>query len=173
LHGRYPMALGTLADMEEMNPTSGRPGSLALYSLAVDNTVKYCEDLYVYPYTYIGNYYYRHCQFKNALKYWAAAAQVISMYVLHTSLPVCLFNLPSVYTPVCCLCSSSLLKFIIKTTVWAKISHNLLSKPLYKLKASQPAFSFASPSVWNDLSEFVNINIFKCRFKTELFSRYD
>jgi len=38
----------------------------------------------------------------------------------------------SVYQPVHCLRS---------------ISHNLLTKPLYKLKAFQAAFSFASPSV--------------------------
>jgi len=49
---------------------------------------------------------------------------------------------------------------------------------MYKQKGSQPEFSFASPSVWNDLSEFVKSsaplkNILKCILKTELFSRYD
>jgi len=34
-------------------------------------------------------------------------------------------------------------------------SLNLLIKLLYNLNASQAAFSFASPSVWNGLSEFV------------------
>jgi len=77
-------------------------------------------------------------------------------------MPVYGFNLLSVYTPVGFIRSGSL---------------NLLIKPLYKLKPSQPAFSFASPSVWNDLSEFVksssSINILKCRLKTELFYRYN
>jgi len=82
--------------------------------------------------------------------------------ILHTSMPVYLFNLLSFNTPLRCLHSSSL---------------NLLLKPVYKVNASQPAFSFASPSVCNDFSEFVksfeSINILKCKLKTELFSRYD
>jgi len=88
--------------------------------------------------------------------------------ILHTGIiggmSVYMFNILSVYTPVPCLRSSTL---------------NLLSKPLYKLKDSHPAFSFASPSVWNDLSEFVTSSdsigrpILKLRLTTELFSLYD
>jgi len=77
-------------------------------------------------------------------------------------MPVYLFNLLSVHTPVHCLRSSSL---------------NSLSKALYKLTVSHSEFSFASSSVWKDLSEFVksseSISIVKHRLNTELFSCYD
>jgi len=63
---------------------------------------------------------------------------------LPTSTSVYLFNLLSVHTPVRWLRSKWL---------------NLRSKPLCKLKYSQPAFCFASPSLWNDLSEFVKSSI--------------
>jgi len=57
----------------------------------------------------------------------------------------------SVHQPVHCLRSSSL---------------DLLSKPGNNLYASQPAFNFASPSVWNDLSELVKSLEFNQYFKT-------
>lgn len=76
--GRYPLALGILADMEEMSPNADRPLSIDLYTAAIDVAKNHYADMLVYPYTYIGNYYYRRCMYKEALRNWAAAAKVIS-----------------------------------------------------------------------------------------------
>jgi len=81
-NGRYPLALGILADMEEMSPSPKRPASVELYTMAINIARKHYCDMHVYPYTYMGNYYYRRCMYKEALSNWAAASQVISRYDL-------------------------------------------------------------------------------------------
>lgn len=77
---KYPLALGILADMEEMSPIADRPLSIDLYTAAIDVAKNHYANMLVYPYTYIGNYYYRRCMYKEALRNWAAAAKVISRY---------------------------------------------------------------------------------------------
>jgi len=52
----------------------------------------------------------------------------------------------------------------------------MLSLSFCKLKAASPAFCFATPTVWNNLSEYVksseSIDIFKERIKAKLFACY-
>lgn len=77
---KYPMALGNLADLEEINPTPGRPSCLELFSQGVDVSRKYYNNQHVYPYTYQGGYYFRHKMYKEALESWANAADVLREY---------------------------------------------------------------------------------------------
>lgn len=77
---RYPMALGNLGDLEEINPTSGRPHCSDLFSQAVDASRKFYNNQHVYPYTYQGGYYFRQKMYKEALGSWANAADVLREY---------------------------------------------------------------------------------------------
>ena len=72
------MGLGNLGDLEEITPTPGRPSALMIFRKAIESNRQYYHNFHVYPYTYLGGYYYRKGQFKEALRYWAAAAQAIS-----------------------------------------------------------------------------------------------
>lgn len=64
--------------MEELRRTADRPAALMLYQEAVTAARTHYDNMHVYPYTYLGAYYYRHRQFKQALTAWADAADVIS-----------------------------------------------------------------------------------------------
>jgi len=70
--------MSVIADMEELCRTPGRPAPLSLYKEAVSSAQTHYANSQVYPYTYLGAYYYRHRQFKQALAAWAKAADVIS-----------------------------------------------------------------------------------------------
>jgi menin len=72
------MSLGTLGDLEEVTPSVGRPNSLLLFTTGVESSRVNYDNTHVYPYTYLGNYYYRCCDYKEALRSWANAARVIS-----------------------------------------------------------------------------------------------
>ena len=72
------MAMSSIAEMEEMSPTPGRPAPLTLYQQAVSAIRTHYANMHVYPYTYLGAYYYRRRQFKQALNAWVNAANVIS-----------------------------------------------------------------------------------------------
>lgn len=76
------MALGNLGDLEEIAPSSGRPAAKTLYLKAIDSAVQYYNDFHVYPYTYMGGFCYRNHMFKEALRWWAGAANVIRKYVI-------------------------------------------------------------------------------------------
>jgi menin len=75
---KYPAALATLADMEEVKATEGRPLSSAIYVQAIESARLHYDNMHVYPYTYYGNYHYRRANYKQALHSWAQAAAVIS-----------------------------------------------------------------------------------------------
>ena len=79
---RYPAALATLADLEEVSPTESRPPALDIYTESINSSRLHYDDTHIYPYTYLGNYYYRRANYKEALRNWAEAARVISRYVL-------------------------------------------------------------------------------------------
>jgi len=81
---RYPAALATLADLEEVSPTESRPPALDIYTQSVNSSRLHYDDSHIYPYTYLGNYHYRRANYKEALRNWAEAARVISRYVLNT-----------------------------------------------------------------------------------------
>jgi len=81
--GRYPAALATLADLEEVSPTESRPPALDIYRQSIDTSRLHYNDSHIYPYTYLGNYHYRRTNHKEALRNWAEAARVISRYMLN------------------------------------------------------------------------------------------
>jgi len=69
--------MSCIGDMEELGRTPGRPSPLYLYQSAVLAAKTHYANMHVYPYTYLGAYFYRHRQFKQALSAWADAASVI------------------------------------------------------------------------------------------------
>lgn len=77
---RYPMALGTLGELEEASPTAGRPTCEELFREAVDSARHFYKNHHVYPYTFQGCYYSRQKKYKNAFSAWANAGDVIRLY---------------------------------------------------------------------------------------------
>ncbi|KAI8484751.1 Menin [Branchiostoma belcheri] len=77
---KYPMALGNLADLEEIDPTPDKPPPIQLFHEGIHAGKVYYNNQHVYPYTYLGGHYYRRGQFKDALHCWAQAANVIRSY---------------------------------------------------------------------------------------------
>nr|SVE74104.1 EOG090X0424 [Daphnia barbata] len=77
---RYPMALGNLADLEELSPTPGRCHCGQLFSQAIEVARRCYGNNHVYPYTYQGGYFYRNRMYKEALESWANAADAIRSY---------------------------------------------------------------------------------------------
>ncbi|KAI5745939.1 hypothetical protein M8J76_015719 [Diaphorina citri] len=77
---RYPMAIGNLGDLEEINPTSGRSPCSILFQEGIISSRKYYHNMHVYPYTYQGGYFYRHYMYKEAFESWANASDVIRQY---------------------------------------------------------------------------------------------
>lgn len=80
---RYPMALGNLGDIEDVcsiHSTTARKHPLELFNEAIESAKKYYNDYHVYPYTYLGGYYFRKRQFKQAFQAWADASRVVMKY---------------------------------------------------------------------------------------------
>ncbi|KAK6181370.1 hypothetical protein SNE40_009236 [Patella caerulea] len=75
---KYPMALGNLGDLEEVNPIPNRKPCKVLYAEAIEASKKFYNNQHVYPYTYLGGYLYRKHQYKAAVMAWAEAATVVS-----------------------------------------------------------------------------------------------
>ncbi len=75
----YPMALGNLADLEEICPSVGRPSCARLFAEAIEASQKVYANHHVYPYTYQAGFFYRDRQLKKALESWAGAADAIKM----------------------------------------------------------------------------------------------
>ena len=72
------MALGNLGDLEEICPTPGRPSCVALFRSAIESAIRFYGNMHVYPYTYLGGYFYRKGLYREAIYSWAQAAQVIA-----------------------------------------------------------------------------------------------
>jgi len=70
--------MSCIGEMEELRRTPGRPAPEYLYQEAVSSAKTHYSNMHVYPYTYLGAYYYRQRQFKQALNAWVHAANVIS-----------------------------------------------------------------------------------------------
>uniref|UniRef100_A0A8C3CFZ5 Menin n=1 Tax=Cairina moschata TaxID=8855 RepID=A0A8C3CFZ5_CAIMO len=77
---RYPMALGNLADLEELEPTPGRPDPLTLYHKGILSARTYYNNEHIYPYMYLAGYHCRNKNVKEALEAWADTATVIQDY---------------------------------------------------------------------------------------------
>ncbi|NXR26604.1 MEN1 protein, partial [Cinclus mexicanus] len=77
---RYPMALGNLADLEELEPTPGRPDPLTLYHQGIHSARTYYNNEHIYPYLYLAGFHCRNKNVKEALEAWADTATVIQDY---------------------------------------------------------------------------------------------
>ncbi|XP_011189569.2 menin [Zeugodacus cucurbitae] len=77
---KYPMALGTLGELEEISPTPKRISCEQLYKEAIQSARKFYRNHHVYPYTYQGNFYNRLLKYREAFAAWANAADVIRLY---------------------------------------------------------------------------------------------
>uniref|UniRef100_A0A8C6X7F6 Menin n=1 Tax=Naja naja TaxID=35670 RepID=A0A8C6X7F6_NAJNA len=77
---RYPMALGNLADLEELEPTPGRPDPLFIYHQGINSAKQYYNNEHIYPYIYLASYHCRNKNVKEALEAWADSATVIQDY---------------------------------------------------------------------------------------------
>ncbi|XP_015792192.1 menin [Tetranychus urticae] len=78
---KYPMGIGNLGDLEEVNPTPKAPkDAIGLYQEAIEINKKMYDNQHVYPYCFLASYYFRNGRFKEALKSWADAASVIRCY---------------------------------------------------------------------------------------------
>lgn len=77
---RYPMALGTLGELEEASPTPNRPTCEELFEEAVKSAKIEYKNHHVYPYTFQGCYYYRRKDYRRAFSAWANAGDVIRLY---------------------------------------------------------------------------------------------
>uniref|UniRef100_A0A3B5QNK4 Menin n=1 Tax=Xiphophorus maculatus TaxID=8083 RepID=A0A3B5QNK4_XIPMA len=76
---RYPMAMGTLADLEDQEPIPGKENPLQIH-LKVRSAQKFYNNEHIYPYMYLAGFHYRHRNVQEALKAWAEAAQVMQEY---------------------------------------------------------------------------------------------
>ncbi|XP_013103684.2 menin [Stomoxys calcitrans] len=77
---KYPMAIGTLGELEEINPTPKRASCDQLYREAIESAKAHYQNHHVYPYTYQGNYYNRLNKYREAFAAWANAGDVIRLY---------------------------------------------------------------------------------------------
>ncbi|XP_021165212.2 menin isoform X2 [Fundulus heteroclitus] len=77
---RYPMAMGTLADLEDQEPIPGKENPLQIHLKAVGSAQKFYNNEHIYPYMYLAGFHYRHRNVQEALKSWAEAAQVMQDY---------------------------------------------------------------------------------------------
>ncbi|XP_029382184.1 menin isoform X2 [Echeneis naucrates] len=77
---RYPMAMGTLADLEDQDPIPGKENPLQIHLKAVNSAQKHYNNEHIYPYMYLAGFHYRHRDVREALRAWAEAAQVMQDY---------------------------------------------------------------------------------------------
>ncbi|XP_063801272.1 menin [Pseudophryne corroboree] len=77
---KYPMALGNLADLEDLASTPGRPKPLELYHKAVRSSRVHYENQHLYPHIYLAAYHCRNKDVREALKAWAETSAVIQEY---------------------------------------------------------------------------------------------
>ncbi|KAM9718391.1 menin isoform 1-T2 [Menidia menidia] len=77
---RYPMAMGTLADLEDQDPIPDKENPLKIHLKAVESAQKYYNNEHIYPYMYLAGFHYRHRNVREALRAWAQAAQVMQDY---------------------------------------------------------------------------------------------
>ncbi|WAR19174.1 MEN1-like protein [Mya arenaria] len=77
---KYPMALGNLADLEEICETPGRPPPVSLFNEGVESAVHFYDNQHIYPYTYLAGHLYRMGKYREALESWAKASDVVKNY---------------------------------------------------------------------------------------------
>ncbi|XP_075693577.1 menin isoform X2 [Rhinoderma darwinii] len=77
---KYPMALGNLADLEDLASTSRLPKPLELYHKAIYSSREHYENQHLYPPIYLAAYHCRNKNVREALKAWAETAVVVQEY---------------------------------------------------------------------------------------------
>ncbi|XP_034474983.1 menin [Drosophila innubila] len=77
---RYPMALGLLGELEEINRTHHSISCEQLFREAIEASRTYYHNHHVYPHIFQGNYYNRLLKYREAFAAWANAADVIRLY---------------------------------------------------------------------------------------------
>ncbi|XP_068730019.1 menin-like [Montipora capricornis] len=77
---RYPLGLGNLGDLEEVTPTANRPAAEEILKEGIRVNQSIYKDQHVYPYTYLGGFYYRQKQVMKAMEYWVKGAHVAGKY---------------------------------------------------------------------------------------------
>ncbi|TDG46450.1 hypothetical protein AWZ03_007106 [Drosophila navojoa] len=77
---RYPMALGLLGELEEINRTHRSITCEQLFREAIESSRNYYHNHHVYPHIFQGNYYNRLLKYREAFAAWANAADVIRLY---------------------------------------------------------------------------------------------
>ncbi|XP_051912964.1 menin [Hippocampus zosterae] len=77
---RYPMAMGTLADLEDQDPMPGKESPLEIHLKAVCSAQSHYNNEHIYPYMYLAGFHYRHRNVRDALRAWADAARVMQDY---------------------------------------------------------------------------------------------
>ena len=65
-----------MADLEEINASPGKPSAEQLFKEAIAIAKTTYADQHVYPYTYLGGYYYRQRKYLLASQAWVNAAYV-------------------------------------------------------------------------------------------------
>uniref|UniRef100_A0A3Q3FY11 Menin n=1 Tax=Labrus bergylta TaxID=56723 RepID=A0A3Q3FY11_9LABR len=79
----YPMAMGTLADLEDQEPIPGKENPLKIHlqvRLIDCHKTRHYNNEHIYPYMYLAGFHYRHRNVRDALRAWAKAAQVMQDY---------------------------------------------------------------------------------------------
>ncbi|XP_058871878.1 menin [Acipenser ruthenus] len=77
---KYPMALGSLADLEDLDPIPGRASPLSILEKAIHSAKQFYNNEHIYPYMFLAGYHYRHGEVRDALGAWAEAAMVMQDY---------------------------------------------------------------------------------------------
>lgn len=77
---RYPMALGLLGELEEINRTHRSISCEQLFREAIESSRSHYHNHHVYPHIFQGNYYNRLLKYREAFAAWANAADVIRLY---------------------------------------------------------------------------------------------
>ena len=78
---RFPVSLISLAELEAILPSSDRMDTTELLLQSVSSGKTCYGNMHVYPYIYLGKHYFEDGKFKDALRTWADAAEVVSKYV--------------------------------------------------------------------------------------------
>lgn len=77
---KYPMALGNLADLEDLASASEPQKPLELYHKAIHASRVHYENQHMYPHIYLAAYHCRNKNVREALKAWAETSTVIQEY---------------------------------------------------------------------------------------------
>lgn len=73
-----------MGELEEVSPTKNRPTCEEIYKEAIKSGQIYYKNHHVYPYTFLGGYYYRLNKYKETLASWANVGDVMRCYTYNS-----------------------------------------------------------------------------------------